>query len=216
MFDLENESHGRGVLQQHSIANINPCKRHTWKFLISSHHCPDIHISNFKTLKMYFKVTMYNIRSDDIRWLTSCRMATVMFVFVNRYLSIRLIEKFDRKNLGQCHWQHHSQLCHSMANINLIKSQTRHVCANSYHFVDINILNFWSRKCRSRSRGRKTDLTPFDSVYQNAYKSYEHFCASSYGLRDIIIFKFWPWKCRPRSRGIKTGLTLLDSEYQSA
>ena len=51
--------------------------------------------------------------------------------------------------------------------ISICISHTEQFYASSYPLWDNNILHFWPWKCRSRSRGRKTELTPFDSEYQH-------------------------------------------------
>ena len=81
-----------------------------------------------------------------------------------------------------------------MLNINLHKSHNVQFC--SYRLWDINIVNFWPWKFRSRSHGRKCDLWR-SIANMNLHKSHtEHFCAGSYRLRYINIFNRWPWKFR--------------------
>ena len=61
----------------------------------------------------------------------------------NVYESKLMLEKFDLENLGQGHDVQHSQLSHSLANLNLT---LEHVCASSHRLRDIHISNFETLK----------------------------------------------------------------------
>ena len=104
------------------------------------------------------RCTTFAVVLFDGKYLTSYPMAIVMFEFFE-ILTLKFMSRS---------WVQYSQLCHSMANINLHKRHLENFCASSYRLGDIKILKFWPRKFRSRSHGRKTGFTPFDSEYQPA------------------------------------------------
>ena len=119
---------------------------------------------------MQVNVTMYNLLSGILRWQIPDYLSDENSnVCIFQPILIKIATwKFDLANLGQGNLVHHSQLCRSIANINLHKSNTEHFCASSYRLREINILNFWPWKFRLRSHARKTGRTSFDSECQPA------------------------------------------------
>ena len=109
-----------------------------------------------------------------------------MFIFSSQYLSKEALTKFDLEYLGQCHWVQHSQLCHSMANINLHKSHSGHFGTISYHLRD-NILKFLPCKFRSRSHGKTKGLKP-SIMISNLHKVITDIFALALTVLEKLIF----------------------------
>ena len=95
------------------------------------------------------------------------------------------------EKLDQGHGLQPSQLCNSMANINLHINDAVHFCASSYGLRHISILNFWRWNFWSRPSNKKIRELCHSIANINPYKNHkQHFCASSYRLRDINILTF--------------------------
>ena len=74
----------------------------------------------------------------------------------------------DFENEDQGNGVHHSQLSHSMANINLYESHSRSFFAISHVFEIFAFQNSWPWKCRSRSWCSTFAVATFDGKYLTA------------------------------------------------
>ena len=133
--------------------------------------------------------TTFTVTPFDGQYMTSYMMAIVVIAFFQPIIVKQLLEKFDLECLGQGHWIQHSQLCRSMANINLHKSHTERFCDSSYCLRDI-FLNIWLWKFMSRSHGRKMGLTTLDTEYQplKLYRRIWALLASCHVFQMLYIY----------------------------
>ena len=87
------------------MTNINIYKSHIQAFFTSYHHFPNIGISNFVTLKMYIKVTKYNIRNGTNWWQIHDFLfdgnSNICYISHHlQYLQIKRIQKYDLEKDG--------------------------------------------------------------------------------------------------------------------
>ena len=86
-------------------------------------------------------------------------------------------------------------------------------CASSYRFRDIQILNFWRPKSRSRSQSEIFSIIRRQrSKFTNV--SHTFFVCYFLPFQRYEIFNFLPPKSRSRSRSAILAITPFDGKYQ--
>ena len=132
--------------------------------------------------------------------MTSILMAIVMLAFFQPILDNIDNWKVYFENLGQGHWVRHSQLRHSIANINLDKSYVEHFCASSYRlFCEIGIFqNSLPWKYRLMSWCTILAVAPFDVKCMTCYLMAIIMFAVHPTVFEIFVkqekCQNWPWK----------------------
>ena len=103
------------------------------------------------------------------------------------------------RKVGQVHGVKFLQWPHSVSRFKIYKRLSNIFYASSHRFRDVNILNVWPSKSRSRSQSTSLAMKHL-IVNVKIYNWLPHIFALAHTVWKILIFILLPSKCRSRSR----------------